>query len=181
VDPSDLPLLHFGDTKKTLPMDALAEVGPLQATKRQLICEFERAYFESALYRSGGNIAAAARASGKARRRAGPNGRYRQRRLAAKKRDPSRQRELTARASRDSGSILAKGNDDVQGNIAAARASGSRARAAQGLLLCRDKGTLFDLQPLSKVVLDQAVAAAPEIPSSLVCKDNAHILELACA
>jgi DNA-binding NtrC family response regulator len=68
VDPSDLPLLHFGDTEETLLIDALAEVGPLQATKRELICEFERAYLESALRRSGGNIAAAARASGKPRR-----------------------------------------------------------------------------------------------------------------
>ena len=68
VDPSDLPLLHFGDTEETLPMDALAESGPLKAMKRELICEFERAYLESALRRSGGNIAAAARASGKPRR-----------------------------------------------------------------------------------------------------------------
>jgi len=40
VDPSDLPLLYFGDTNETLPIDELAEVGggrigrePLETTK----------------------------------------------------------------------------------------------------------------------------------------------------
>jgi hypothetical protein len=39
-------------------MDAIEEVGSLQAIKPELICEFERAYLENALRRSGGNIAA---------------------------------------------------------------------------------------------------------------------------
>jgi two-component system, NtrC family, response regulator GlrR len=68
VDPSDLPLLHLDEKDESVPMDALTEIGPLQATKRELICEFERAYLEGALRRSSGNIAAAARASGKPRR-----------------------------------------------------------------------------------------------------------------
>ena len=46
----------------------LLEGGPLKALKQELVSEFERAYLESALRRSGGNIAAAARASGKPRR-----------------------------------------------------------------------------------------------------------------
>jgi DNA-binding NtrC family response regulator len=68
VDPSDLPLLGLSETDESPASDAIAEVGPLKAMKRELICEFERAYLESALRRSGGNIAAAARASGKPRR-----------------------------------------------------------------------------------------------------------------
>jgi two-component system, NtrC family, response regulator GlrR len=68
IDIYDLPLLNEGDTSDSLPIDALAEAGPLKALKRGLVCEFERAYLKSALRLSGGNIAAAARASGKPRR-----------------------------------------------------------------------------------------------------------------
>ena len=46
----------------------LVESGPLKAVKQELVVQFERAYLETALRRSGGNIAAAARASGKPRR-----------------------------------------------------------------------------------------------------------------
>jgi DNA-binding NtrC family response regulator len=68
VDLSDLPLLLENETDDGLPMDALAKAGPLRALKRELVSEFERTYLESALRCSGGNIAAAARASGKPRR-----------------------------------------------------------------------------------------------------------------
>jgi DNA-binding NtrC family response regulator len=68
VDPSDLPLLGESKTDDGLPMDALAQAGPFNTLKRELVSEFERTYLESALCCSGGNIAAAARASGKPRR-----------------------------------------------------------------------------------------------------------------
>jgi DNA-binding NtrC family response regulator len=68
IDISDLPLLGEGKTGENLSMDALTEASPLKALKGELVSEFERTYLESALRRSGGNIAAAARASGKPRR-----------------------------------------------------------------------------------------------------------------
>jgi DNA-binding NtrC family response regulator len=68
VDPADLPLLGENESDNGLPIEALAETVPLRALKRELVSEFERTYLESALRRSGGNIAAAARASGKPRR-----------------------------------------------------------------------------------------------------------------
>jgi DNA-binding NtrC family response regulator len=68
IDSCDLPLLGEGEASEGLPMDALVEAGPFKALKRELVNEFERAYLECALRRSGGNIAAAARVSGKPRR-----------------------------------------------------------------------------------------------------------------
>jgi hypothetical protein len=68
IYPYDLPLLEHNETLEASPAEALLEGGPLKALKRDLVSEFERKYLESALRRSGGNIAAAARASGKPRR-----------------------------------------------------------------------------------------------------------------
>jgi DNA-binding NtrC family response regulator len=68
VDPYDLPLLDEEPKPEIQPLNVLVESGPLKTVKRDLVVQFERAYLESALRRSGGNIAAAARASGKPRR-----------------------------------------------------------------------------------------------------------------
>jgi len=68
VDPYDLPLLDEEGRPDLPSLDVLVESGPLKAVKRELVVRFERAYLETALRRSGGNIAAAARASGKPRR-----------------------------------------------------------------------------------------------------------------
>jgi two-component system, NtrC family, response regulator GlrR len=68
VDPYDLPLLDDEPRPKIPPLDVLVESGSLKDVKRDLVVQFERAYLENALRRSGGNIAAAARASGKPRR-----------------------------------------------------------------------------------------------------------------
>jgi DNA-binding NtrC family response regulator len=66
VDPYDLPFM------KQAPVEgvdqALAGTGPLKALKREFVSQFERNYLESALRRTGGNIAAAARESGTPRR-----------------------------------------------------------------------------------------------------------------
>ena len=68
VDPYDLPLLAENEEEDSLPDEALVEAGPLKSLKRDLVDQFERRYLECALRRSGGNIAAAARASGTPRR-----------------------------------------------------------------------------------------------------------------
>ena len=68
VDPYDLPLLDDEPRPEIPPLDVLVESGSFKAVKRDLVVQFERAYLENALRRSGGNIAAAARASGKPRR-----------------------------------------------------------------------------------------------------------------
>jgi DNA-binding NtrC family response regulator len=68
VYPYDLPLLSEDEPDDGSLTEALREGGPLKAQKQSLVSEFERTYLESALRRSGGNIAAAARASGKQRR-----------------------------------------------------------------------------------------------------------------
>jgi DNA-binding NtrC family response regulator len=68
VDPYDLPLLDDEPKPDIPPLDVLVGSGPLKQVKRDLVAQFERAYLENALRRSGGNIAAAARASGKPRR-----------------------------------------------------------------------------------------------------------------
>jgi DNA-binding NtrC family response regulator len=68
VDPYDLPLLADNEDEDSLPDEALIEAGPLKVLKRDLVDQFERRYLECALRRSGGNIAAAARASGTPRR-----------------------------------------------------------------------------------------------------------------
>jgi DNA-binding NtrC family response regulator len=68
VDVHDLPLLDNREPEETDLTDVLAATGSLKALKQWLVSEFERTYLEAALHRSGGNIAAAARASGKQRR-----------------------------------------------------------------------------------------------------------------
>ena len=68
IDVYDLPLLGEDAADASLPPDAFAAAGSLKALKQQLVNDFERIYLEGALHRSGGNIAAAARASGKPRR-----------------------------------------------------------------------------------------------------------------
>lgn len=70
VQVTDLPLLdHFG--RQPAPVDGPRRDWtrqPLQEAKRELVNDFERSYLENALRQSGGNIARAAQASGKARR-----------------------------------------------------------------------------------------------------------------
>jgi DNA-binding NtrC family response regulator len=68
VDPYDMPLLDEEAKPDIPPLAVLVESGMLKDVKRDLVVQFERAYLENALRRSGGNIAAAARASGKPRR-----------------------------------------------------------------------------------------------------------------
>jgi len=68
VDPYDLPLLDNGSGGADRRIGELVTAGPLKVVKRDLVAQFERVYLERALQRSGGNIAAAARASGKPRR-----------------------------------------------------------------------------------------------------------------
>jgi len=67
IDVYDLPLLGEDAADASLPPDAFAAAGSLKALKQQLVNDFERIYLEGALHRSGGNIAAAARASGEPR------------------------------------------------------------------------------------------------------------------
>jgi DNA-binding NtrC family response regulator len=69
VDPYDLPLIpEPEDPGEDFPVDTFADAGSLKALKRDVVTRLERNYLESALRRSGGNIAAAARASGTPRR-----------------------------------------------------------------------------------------------------------------
>jgi two-component system response regulator GlrR len=70
VDPYDLPLLDGEEAvaDDNVHMLELARSGPLKQVKRDLVDQLERTYLEDALCRSGGNIAAAARASCKHRR-----------------------------------------------------------------------------------------------------------------
>jgi DNA-binding NtrC family response regulator len=68
IEPDDLPLLDEEAEDDVTQSEPLATTGTLNAMKRDLIDGFERAYLESALRSCGGNIAAAARASGKPRR-----------------------------------------------------------------------------------------------------------------
>lgn len=67
VDQYDLPFLAQGSSDDAAG-DGLIDAGPLKAVKRELVLQFERSYLQSALRRSGGNIAAAARESGTPRR-----------------------------------------------------------------------------------------------------------------
>jgi DNA-binding NtrC family response regulator len=68
VEPRDLPLLDVeGEKNVTLEQSGLTEQSFGEA-KRELVNRFERNYLEDALRKSGGNIAQAARASGKPRR-----------------------------------------------------------------------------------------------------------------
>jgi DNA-binding NtrC family response regulator len=71
VDPYDLPLLDDGVEEgqgDTVRICDLVRSGPLKCVKRDLVDQLERAYLLDALRRSHGNIAEAARASGKQRR-----------------------------------------------------------------------------------------------------------------
>ena len=65
------PTRSVGLTGRRCPLGLgrrFADAGPLKALKRDLVTQLERNYLASALRRSGGNIAAAARASGTPRR-----------------------------------------------------------------------------------------------------------------
>ncbi|HWS89085.1 MAG TPA: sigma-54 dependent transcriptional regulator [Pyrinomonadaceae bacterium] len=64
---SDLPLLNFEEEEDSARARALVRRS-FQEAKRELINQFERDYLAAALRASGGNIAEAARLSGKARR-----------------------------------------------------------------------------------------------------------------
>ncbi len=68
VNPNDLPLLGDGQEKQPTPAITFASERPLKEAKRELVSRFEREYLEDALRQSNGNIAQAARASGKPRR-----------------------------------------------------------------------------------------------------------------
>jgi two-component system, NtrC family, response regulator GlrR len=68
VQAEDLPLLSFAEEEAGTPPETDPAGPSFQKTKRELVSLFEREYLEEALRRSGGNIAEAARASGKARR-----------------------------------------------------------------------------------------------------------------
>lgn len=65
VNAEDLPLLSVEEEQVPV---AISSGVSFQEAKRDLVTMFERGYLEEALRRSGGNIAEAARASGKARR-----------------------------------------------------------------------------------------------------------------
>ncbi len=67
VDPYDLPLLDEPEPAEAPPFPCMRP-GPLKLVKREMVDQLERTYLHEALCRSGGNIAAAARASGKHRR-----------------------------------------------------------------------------------------------------------------
>lgn len=67
VGVSDLPLLEEGESLPCLEEPDLTGL-PLRDAKRELVTRFEREYLENALRESRGNIARAARQSGKARR-----------------------------------------------------------------------------------------------------------------
>jgi DNA-binding NtrC family response regulator len=69
VDAQDLPLLlEFGGAPEVPEQTAPLSSEPLKAAKQRLVSAFERAYVEKKLNEHDGNIAAAARASGKHRR-----------------------------------------------------------------------------------------------------------------
>jgi DNA-binding NtrC family response regulator len=68
VAADDLPLLNMEELEKSPPMTAASAHRSFQQTKKEVLDLFEREYLEEALRRSNGNIAEAARASGKARR-----------------------------------------------------------------------------------------------------------------
>ena len=68
IEAADLPLLDFeGEKHASMEESNLAEQS-FRKAKRELVNRFERVYLEDALRRSNGNIARAARASGKPRR-----------------------------------------------------------------------------------------------------------------
>ncbi len=67
VEPADLPLLDAESEEQANEESGLADQS-FQDAKRDLVNRFERLYLEDALRKSNGNIARAARASGKQRR-----------------------------------------------------------------------------------------------------------------
>jgi DNA-binding NtrC family response regulator len=67
IEAADLPLLDERAASEPLPL-ALTQGETFQATKRRMVATFERQYIEALLQAHDGNIAAAARASGKHRR-----------------------------------------------------------------------------------------------------------------
>jgi DNA-binding NtrC family response regulator len=68
VEPNDLPLLDDGQEKPAAAVTTFVSSRPLKEAKRELVSRFERQYLEEVLRQSNGNIAQAARASGKPRR-----------------------------------------------------------------------------------------------------------------
>lgn len=68
IQVEDLPLLSFGEEESGMPAETDPAGPSFQESKRDLVNLFEKEYLEDALRKSGGNIAEAARASGKARR-----------------------------------------------------------------------------------------------------------------
>jgi two-component system, NtrC family, response regulator GlrR len=68
VQPHDLSLLGSMQEKQEAAVTACVSERPLKEAKRELVMRFEREYLEDALRQSNGNIAQAARASGKPRR-----------------------------------------------------------------------------------------------------------------
>jgi DNA-binding NtrC family response regulator len=69
VEPADLPLLDAEREEEALQLEELSIADQsFQDAKRELVNRFERLYLEDALRKSNGNIARAARASGKQRR-----------------------------------------------------------------------------------------------------------------
>jgi DNA-binding NtrC family response regulator len=67
IEPDDLDLDHDGAVEGELPIDRVLSQAFCRA-KAELVASFERRYVAHALARSGGNIASAARLSGKPRR-----------------------------------------------------------------------------------------------------------------
>jgi two-component system, NtrC family, response regulator GlrR len=68
VQADELPLLNTEEEESTVPASPERASASFQKSKRELVNLFERGYLEDALRKSNGNIAEAARASGKARR-----------------------------------------------------------------------------------------------------------------
>jgi len=64
----ELPLLSVDEQENAPPVNGESLSASFQQSKRELVNLFERGYLEEALRKSRGNIAEAARASGKARR-----------------------------------------------------------------------------------------------------------------
>jgi DNA-binding NtrC family response regulator len=68
IQAEELPLLSVEEEENPIPVTADGMSASFQKSKRELVNLFEREYLEEALRKSKGNIAEAARASGKARR-----------------------------------------------------------------------------------------------------------------
>jgi DNA-binding NtrC family response regulator len=68
AQPQDLPLLVEEPEKQAAPVTVFVSERPLKEAKRELVSRFEREYLQEVLRQNNGNIAHAARASGKPRR-----------------------------------------------------------------------------------------------------------------